>query len=62
MKKYNYYKEQLQRIEVGKTEYNPTIKVLANGNGRDTNNMDLNKESAKELIKWLTDNYVSTKH
>lgn len=56
--KYNYYKDQLARIEVGKTEYAPTIKVFANGNGDNTHNLSLNPESAKALITWLKKNYI----
>ena len=53
-----YYKDQLNLIEVGKTEYAPTFKIFANGNGQDTKNISLNADSAKELIKWLTDNFI----
>lgn len=53
-----YYKDQFNRIEVGKTEYAPTVKIFANGNGEDTKNISLNKESAKDLIKWLSDNFI----
>ena len=54
----NYYEEQLNRVQVGKTEYSPTIKVFANGNGEDTKHLSLNKESALELIHWLRINFV----
>ena len=54
---YNYYASQLAKIEVGKSEYSPKIKIFANGNGDDTNFIDLNSESAKELIKWLKRNF-----
>lgn len=53
-----YYNDQLARIQVGKTEYNPTVKIFANGNGDSTNHMDLNPESAKALIEWLQSNFV----
>jgi len=53
-----YYTDQLNRIEVEKTEYAPTVKLFANGNGRDTNNISLNKESAQALIEWLTTNFI----
>ena len=56
-----YYRTQLDRIEPNKTEYAPTIKVFANGNGTDTNNLSLNKESAEVLIEWLTKNYINEK-
>lgn len=54
-----YYEDQLRRIEVGKTPYFPTIKIFANGNGENTNHMDLNADSAQVLIKWLTDNFIN---
>lgn len=57
--KYNYYKEELNKINPKLTEYAPTIKVFANGNGQDTKNLSLNKDSAKELIKWLNDNFIN---
>ncbi len=53
-----YYKSELAKVEVGKTEYLPTIKVFANGNGADTKHMDLNKKSAEVLIAWLTKNFL----
>ncbi len=53
-----YYKSQLTNVEPGKTPYNPTIKIFANGNGTDTKHMDLNKESAEVLIEWLQKNFV----
>lgn len=52
-----YYHDQLSRITFP-YEYAPTIKIHANGNGRDTNHMDLNKESAEVLIEWLTVNFL----
>lgn len=52
-----YYRDQLERIEVGKTIYPPTIKVHANGNGSDTNNLNLNEESASSLVEWLFSNF-----
>lgn len=58
MKQITYYKGQLNRIQVNKTEYSPTIKVFANGNGTDTNHLSLNEESAKALIEWLQTNFI----
>jgi hypothetical protein len=53
-----YYTYELNKVKVGLTEYAPTIKVFANGNGDNTKNLSLNKESAAVLIKWLTDNFL----
>jgi len=52
-----YYAEQLQKVEIGATEYAPTIKIFANGNGSDTKHLSLNDESAKVLIQWLKNNF-----
>lgn len=52
-----YYKDQLAKVKPHATEYAPTVKIFANGNGDNTHNMDLNKQSAKVLIKWLTKHY-----
>ncbi len=54
---YNYYKSELNKVKIGLTEYSPTIKVFANGNGENTKHLDLNERSAKELIKWLSANF-----
>lgn len=53
-----YYKSQLDLINT-KSEYTPTIKVFG-PDGNNTKHMDLNKESATELVKWLTDNFLNT--
>lgn len=53
-----YYTDQLNQVEPNKTEYAPTIKVFANGNGKDTKHMDLNPESAKALIEWLNKHFI----
>ena len=54
---FKYYRSQLEKVKVGKTEYAPTIKIFANGNGDNTNHLDLNDESAKVLIEWLKNNF-----
>jgi hypothetical protein len=56
----SYYAAQLARITpAGK--YAPTIKIHAGdaANGRDTNHISLNAESAAVLIDWLTANYIA---
>ena len=55
----SYYTDQLRKIQVGSTEYAPTIKVFANGNGSDTKHLNLNKESATVLVQWLTENFIN---
>jgi len=55
----NYYASELKKVEVGKTEFTPTIKVFANGNGENTKHIDLNAESAKVLVDWLQVNFLS---
>ncbi len=57
----NYYKDQLNQVNPTATEFAPTIKIFANGNGTNTNHLSLNEESAKELIMWLTANFISYK-
>ncbi len=54
-----YYQDQLEKVYPFATEYAPTIKVFANGNGEDTKHISLNKESAKVLVEWLTRNYIA---
>ena len=51
---YNYYKNQLNRIDT-KSEYAPSIKISSNGIS--TKYMDLNDESANELVLWLKENF-----
>jgi len=55
----NYYKNQLAKIDPSKSEYAPTFKIFANGNGEDTNNISLSEESASELIFWLANNFLN---
>lgn len=57
----NYYKQQLDRINPLLTPHSPSIKVFANGNGTDTNHLNLNKESAHEIIYFLAKNFLSDK-
>ena len=53
-----YYTNQLTNVKPHATEYAPTFKVFANGNGNDTKHISLNEESAAVLISWLTDNFI----
>jgi hypothetical protein len=55
----NYYFEQLENTKPQETKFNPKIKIFANGEGKDTNFLDLNEESAKILIEWLQKNYIN---
>lgn len=49
---FNYYREQLERINP-KGEYAPTIQIKDGGSDARTNNLNLNDESASELVRWL---------
>jgi hypothetical protein len=61
MQPLEYYKRQLDNIKPNLTQYAPTVKIFANGNGQDTKHLSLNNESAKELIKWLENNFPNCK-
>jgi hypothetical protein len=52
-----YYNSELSKVNIGATEYAPTFKIFANGNGQDTKHISLNNESAKELINFLKINF-----
>jgi hypothetical protein len=56
-----YYKGELSKVKPGLTEYAPTIKIFANGNGEDTKHLSLNKESAEVLRDWLFNIYIVDK-
>lgn len=53
-----YYADQLAKVDPKATIYPPTIKVFANGNGENTNNISLNAESARVLVDWLQSNFL----
>ena len=55
----NYYQSQLNEVRPELTEYPPTIKIFANGNGLNTNNISLNQESCEALIFWLANNFLN---
>jgi hypothetical protein len=61
MQRSDYYKSQLDNVKPNLTQYAPTVKIFANGNGQDTKHLSLNNESAKELIKWLENNFPNCK-
>ena len=54
----DYYKDQLSRVNT-KGEYKPRFKVCSDKENlnADTKWMELNDESANELVKWLKENY-----
>lgn len=52
-----YYADELSKVNPHLTEYSPTVKIFANGNGDNTKNLSLNDESAAVLIKWLKNNF-----
>ena len=49
----------MSKVDPSKSEYAPTLKVFANGNGEDTNHLSLSEESASELIFWLANNFLN---
>ena len=53
----SYYTDQLNRVNT-KQEYPPTFKI--NSVEGETKWMNLNQESAQELIDWLMENYPKT--
>jgi len=57
-----YYSAQLEKVKPLATEYDPTIKIFANGNGEDTKHISLNFESAAVLVEWLTVNYLGPQY
>jgi hypothetical protein len=57
MKTQTYYEQELDKVNVGQTEFAPTIKIFANGNGENTKHLSLNEESARILIHWLSKNF-----
>lgn len=61
MQRSDYYKSQLNNVKPNLTEYSPTVKIFANGNGQDTKHLSLNNESAKVLIEWLENNFPNCK-
>ena len=61
MQRSDYYKSQLENVKPNLTEYPPTVKIFANGNGQDTKHLSLNNESAKVLIEWLENNFPNCK-
>lgn len=50
-----YYRDQLARIGKPKTEYAPTFQIRHTSGS--TKWLNLNDESATELVKWLKDHY-----
>jgi hypothetical protein len=59
MKTTNYYESQLNKIEQ-KGEFAPKLKV-SGANDKETHWLDINEESAKELVKWLQTNFIKRK-
>jgi hypothetical protein len=58
MENSTYYQDELNKVQPHKTEYSCSVKISANGNGQDTKNLNLNKDSAKALVEWLQKNYL----
>lgn len=59
MEKFNYYRSELENIDT-KNQYAPTVQIK-DANGNKTKNMDINEESAKELVVWLQNNFILKK-
>ena len=51
LEQYDYYKEQLENINVH-TDYAPTVK-FQDSEGNQTKYMDLNYESIPVIVEWL---------
>lgn len=58
MANYNYYKSELERINT-ESVYPPSVKIFNGEGGNDTKHMNINEESAKVLIEWLTNNFLN---
>jgi len=54
----NYYVHQLNSIDLD-SEYNAALQVRGPKGDNKTHWMDITDESAKEIIKWLSDNYLN---
>ena len=57
----NYYQSEFSKVKPELSPYWPYIKIFANGNGDDTKNISLHEESVKELIYWLSYNFLCDK-
>ena len=55
-KEVSYYQKQLNSIDIN-GEYPPSI-IVYDGQGGSTKQLSLNKESAKDLIQWLKNNFI----
>lgn len=53
-----YYESQLSRVKVD-GEYKPIVKVISPEGGESTKYMDINRDSALVLVKWLEDNFIN---
>ena len=53
-KSYNYYENQLDRVEVD-NNFSPILKIV--GEHDETKWLNINKESKQYIIKWLNKNF-----
>lgn len=53
-----YYSDQLDKVNT-ESEYKPKIVIQSPPGGLSTNYMDVNKDSAEVLVKWLTENFIN---
>lgn len=56
MKKSSYYTDQLNALQLG-AESNPSIKIVTNYGS--TKHLNINAESAADLIEWLKTNFIN---
>lgn len=56
IKKESYYTRELNKVQTN-SDYAPTVQIVG-ANGERTKHLSINKESAKDLIKWLQDNFI----
>ena len=55
----SYYKRELEQIDT-KNQYAPTVQIK-DANGNKTKWLDINKESAQDLVVWLQNNFILNK-
>jgi len=58
MKNSEYYQNQINAVNVNDPEFAPQFKIISPVGGKNTKHLNLNKQSATILIKWLQDNFI----
>jgi len=54
----NYYSDELKKINV-ESQFAPNVKIISGEGNGSTKWMNINKESAEALVKWLTENFIN---